>query len=142
MTYERVVSVLNDAAKIYAKWFADSEVVLMDYPDFIKSKKRNEITGTVWTSVDFWDAISLNLGGQEVEIRGAGFVQREPFAEEKEERPLIAIAKNASQEDFVLSEILLPCESCEEDEDEDCEFCYGELEARFELLADGTWSEV
>jgi hypothetical protein len=135
--------ILRVLGEKYKQWIENLEPEFQDFDDFDLNREKLSDSSLVWTYVDFWDPIETDVNGESVFLRGAGFVQREPFEEEWADEPMIAITASATQDDFVFSEVLISCENCSSSgADEDCDFCFGELEARFQLRSDGASEQV
>jgi hypothetical protein len=130
--------ILEAKAQEYKLWFEKFDIRIIDFEELAQSLESGVKPECIWTYKDFWDVESSADGT--IRFRGAGYV---PWLDsEDDEEPCFAISsKPVSELDkSCFSEVLLQCYDCDETPDENCVFCLGDLEVRFDLNEDGTYA--
>jgi hypothetical protein len=128
---------LSELARDYSAWFKKFQVRLLESDELADELDSGLDESFIWSYKDFWDStIYVDESGEEVRYRGAGYVE---WYEEDADAFAVA-ALNEGDSEVIFSEVMLLCDDCIEDEDEDCAFCEGDQEVAFVLKPDGTFA--
>jgi len=148
MKDKEYLEILDATAAEYKLWFESYDVKFVSWEELGKLLEDGLDERRIWTQEDMWDGFYFTLSsGNETTYRGSGFLPYFGCYPDSDETYYAISAKVITPEDrSVFNEVLITCNTCvDEDGDEasdpDCEFCEGELEVRFELNTDGTYSE-
>jgi hypothetical protein len=130
--------VLDAKAQEYKQWIENNKIRIIDFEDLEECLESGISPECIWTYKDFWDVESS--ADESISFRGAGYV---PWLDsDDDQEPCFAISsKPVSELDkSCYSEVLIQCYDCDEAPDENCAFCHGDLEVRYDMHEDGTFS--